>query len=239
MVDKAGAGYSLVASSTGYAGAVSSSFTVIPAEADRLVVTGGSIPSGPASEAALLGPVTVERQDAYGNAVTAGTTPVSLSSSPTATGRFAAEADGARVSTVTIPEGSASASFFYGDTKAGPATITLDAPGLAAPAPIAATITAAAPHGLLFAAISPDVEKNRPITPAVTVHVLDAFGNQTDALEQVTLASNCSIKNTLAEASPGVISFPDLQIAGKASGCTLTATSGTLAPATSNPFNAY
>lgn len=239
MVDKAGAGYTLVASSAGYAGADSSSFTVIPAAADRLVVTGGNFLSGPASASALLGPVTVERQDAYGNAVTAGATAGSLSSSSTATGIFAATSDGPRINTVTIPEGSASASFFYGDTKAGTATITLDAPGLAAPAPLTATITAAAPHGLLFAAIGPDVQKNRPITPAVTVHVLDAFGNQTDALAQVTLTSNCIIKGTRAEASPGIVSFPDLEIAGKASGCTLTATSGTLAPATSNPFNAY
>ncbi|MFJ6159001.1 hypothetical protein ACIQF8_18495 [Pseudarthrobacter sp. NPDC092184] len=237
-INKAGAGYTLIASSAGYAGAVSSNFTVIPAAADKLVLTAGSHLSGPASSAALLGPVTVERQDAYGNAVTAGTTPVSLSSSAAGTGVFAATANGTPAGTVTIPAGSASASFFYGDTKAGTPSLTVTAPGLAAPEPVTATITAAAPAKLVFAAISPDVEKNKPITPAVTVHVLDTFSNPTDALVQVALTSPCSIKGILPLSSPGAVSFPDLEVAGKATGCTLTATSGTLVPATSNAFNA-
>jgi hypothetical protein len=238
-INKAGAGYTLVASSAGYAGAVSSNFTVIPAAAEKLVLTAGSHLSGPASSAALLGPVTVERQDAYGNAVTAGTTPVSLSSSSVETGVFAATANGTPAGTVTIPAGSASASFFYGDTKAGMPSLTVTAPGLAAPEPVTASITAAAPAKLVFAAISPDVEKNKPIIPAVTVHVLDTFSNPTDALVQVALTSPCSIKGILPLSLPGAVSFPDLEVAGKATGCTLTATSGTLVPATSNAFNAY
>ncbi|MEW1918560.1 hypothetical protein [Pseudarthrobacter oxydans] len=238
-INKAGAGYTLVASSTGYAGTVSGSFTVIPAAAVKLVLTAGNHPAGPASSAALLGPITVERQDAYGNAVTAGSFSISLSTSSTATGIFAATANGARINTATVPAGSASASFFYGDTKAGTPTLRLSAPGLASPEPITATISAAAPAKLVFTAISPDVEKNKPITPAVTVHVLDAFDNQTDALARVTLASHCSIKGTLPFVSPGAVSFPELEIAGKATACTLTATSGSLAPATSTPFNAH
>ncbi|RKO25383.1 hypothetical protein D7Z96_06135 [Pseudarthrobacter phenanthrenivorans] len=238
-ITKSGAGYTLTASSPGYLDATTSSFTVLPAAATKLVITAGTTLAGSASASALLGPVTVERQDAYGNPVTAGSIPVSLSTSSGATGIFAATANGPAVTAVTIAAGSASASFFYGDTKAGTAAIALAAPGLAAPAGISATITAAAPARLRFDAIGPDVEKNKPITPAVTVHILDALGNQTDALAQVTLGSHCSIKGVQPVATAGSVAFPALEIAGKGTGCTLTASSGTLEPATSNVFSAY
>lgn len=238
-INRAGAGYTLTASSPGYAGAVSSTFTVVPAEASRLIVTSGAALTGPASSAATLGPVTLQRQDAYGNAVTVGTSSVSLATSSAGATIFAAMANGAKASKVTIPAGFSSASFFYGDTKAGTATITAASLGLAAPAPVTATITAAAPGRLKFDAIPAVVPKNAPITPPVTVHVLDVFGNPADSSSQVILQSNCSIKGTLTRAAAsGAAAFADLEIAGKASGCVLTASSGSLATDTSNPFNA-
>ncbi|MCQ6271202.1 hypothetical protein M8J71_11995 [Pseudarthrobacter sp. R1] len=238
-INKAAAGYTLIASSPGYAGAVSSTFTVVPAAASKLTVTSSAALTGPASSAAILGPVTLQRQDAYGNAVTAGISSVSLATSSAGATIFAAAANGAKISTVTIPAGSSSASFFYGDTKAGTATITAASQGLAAPAPVTATITAAAAGRLKFDAIPAVVLKNTPITPPVSVHVLDAFGNPVDNSAQVMLQSNCTIKGTLTRAaSSGLAAFPDLEIAGKASGCVLTASSGTLATDTSNPFNA-
>ncbi|WP_163161599.1 hypothetical protein [Arthrobacter sp. Alg241-R88] len=238
-INKAGSGYTLIASSPGYAGAVSSAFTVVPAAASKLIVTSGAVLTGAASSAATLGPVTLQRQDAYGNAVTAGTSSVSLATSSAGATIFAATANGAKISTVTIPAGSSSASFFYGDTRAGTAAITAASQGLAAPAPVTATITAAAPGRLTFDAIPAVVLKNTPITPPVTVHVLDAFGNRVDSSAQIMLQSNCTIKGTLMRAaSSGLAAFPDLEIAGKASGCVLTANSGTLATDTSSPFNA-
>lgn len=237
-INKAGTGYTLLASSPGCAGVGSSSFAVTPAAASKLVVMSGSTLSGPASSDALLGPVTVQRQDAYGNAVSVGTTAVTLSTTSTSTGTLAATANGTGVTTITIPAGSASASFFYGDTKAGTATITAAAPGLAAPVPVMATITAATPGRLKFDAIPAVVLKNAPINPPVTVRILDGFGNQTDRAAQVTLQSACSIKGTLTKTSTsGEAVFSDLEIAGKASGCTLTATSGMLATDTSTSFN--
>jgi hypothetical protein len=238
-LNKAGAGYTLVASSPGYAGAVSNSFTVTPAVASKLVVTSGATLAGPASSAALLGPVTLERQDAFGNPVTSGDTSVTLSTTSTATGTFAATANGNRITTVTIPVGSASASFFYGDSKAGMATVTAAATGLTAPQPVTATISAAPAGKLQLSAIPSVVLKNANITPAVTVSIQDAFGNPVASMAQVTLTSNCSIKGTLTvTAAAGTATFPDLHIAGKATGCVLTATSGTLATATSSSFNA-
>jgi hypothetical protein len=140
---------------------------------------------------------------------------------------------------VTIPAGSSSASFFYGDTKAGTATITAASPGLTGPVPVTATITAAAAGKLTFDVIAAIVPKNTPITPSVAVRVLDAFGNPTDSPGQVTLYSNCSTKGTVIRAlSAGAATFPDLEITGKAAGCTLTASSGTLPTTTSTAFDA-
>ncbi|MGX5714794.1 hypothetical protein [Arthrobacter sp. MAHUQ-56] len=238
-IDKAGAGYTLAASSTGYSGAVSTGFSVSPAAATKLVVTAGSSLAGTASSAALLGPVTLQRQDAYGNPVTAGTTAISLASS-SATGSFSASANGAKATSVSIAAGAVSASFFFGDTKAGTATITAAATGLSSPAPVTASITAAAPGKLKFDAVPASVPKNVSITPPVTVHILDAFGNATDSTAAVAIQSTCTLKTTSTLTVPavsGTASFPDLQIAGKATGCTLTATSGTLAADTSNAFN--
>jgi hypothetical protein len=237
-IDKAGAGYTLIASSPGYAGIASNSFTVVPAAAAKLVATGGTVLAGPASSAATLGPVTVQRQDVYGNPVTAESADVSLAASSAATSIFAATANGPRASRVTIAAGSSSASFFYGDTKAAAATITAASPGLTAPAPITATITAASPGQLKFNAVGPSVDKNKLLTPPVTVRILDAFGNQTDSNSQISLlATNCNLKTASSmPASLGVAAFTSLEFAGKATGSMLTATSGSLT-ADSNKFN--
>lgn len=126
---------------------VGSAGNVVPTTLKEAIGAAGAAVTGPASRAAVLGPVTVQRQDAYGTAVTAGT--------------------------------------------------------------------------------------------SVTVRVLDAFGNPTDSPGQVTLQSNCTLKGTLIRAlSAGAVSFPDLEIAGKATGCTLTASSGTLTGEPSNSFSA-
>lgn len=239
-IDKAGSGYTLIASSAGYAGTVSNSFTVTPAAASKLVLTSGATLAGPASSAALLGPVTLERQDSYGNPVTTGTTSVTLSTTAATTGTFAATANSTRITGVTIPAGSASSSFFYGDTAAGTPTITVAAPALTAPQPIRVTISAGPAGKLSFDPMPAVVPKNPGYMPSVAVRVLDAHGNLTDSTAPVTvLSTTCTLKGTLTvTAVAGVAAFSDLQIAGKDSGCQLTATSGSLASTTSNSFNA-
>lgn len=238
-IDKAGAGYTLAASSAGYAGTASTSFSVVPAAASQLVVTAGSSLAGTASSAALLGPATLQRQDAYGNAVTSGTTTISLASS-SASGFFSNTANGTKTTSVAIAPGSASASFFYGDTTAGTATITAAATGLSSPTPVTATITAAAAGKLKFDTVPTSVPRNVNITPPVTVRILDAFGNATASTAAVTVQSTCVLKTTsvlTASAVSGAATFADLQFVRKSTGCTLTATSGTLASDTSNAFN--
>ena len=235
-IDKAGSGYTLAASSPNFAGAVSGAFTVVPAAASALVASGPAL-AGAASSDALLGPVTVQRQDAYGNAVTAGSTAITLSTS-SAAGFFAATAGGARITTLAIPAGSSTAAFFYGDTRAGTPAITLAAAGITPSPAITASISAAAASRLKFDALAATYPRNTNFTPAVKVHIQDAFGNATASTAAVSITSNCSIRGTLTvTATAGTASFSDLQITRKASSCTLTASSGTLAGDTSTPFS--
>jgi hypothetical protein len=96
-----------------------------------LVFTSAAV-SGAASSTANLGPITVQMRDAGNNPVNApaGGTLVTLSSNSTGTAVFSATAGGAALTQVTIPAGSSSASFFYGDTKAGTPTLTAAAGGV-------------------------------------------------------------------------------------------------------------
>jgi hypothetical protein len=144
--------------------------------------------SGPASVAATLGPVTVTRQTAGGVAVVspAGGTAVGLTSTSTGTVRFALTSGGASVTAVTIPEGSSSVSFYYGDTKAGAPVIS--ASGSLAGATQAQTVTAATPS-LAFSTCTSPATKNATFTTAVTRTGADAFGNTTGtAAVTVTLS---------------------------------------------------
>lgn len=239
-INKAGAGYSLLASSPGYAGAVSTGFTVTPAAASKLVITNPASIAGIASASANIGPITVERQDAYGNPVTTGSTTVTLASNSTGTKVFAATAGGATVTTVTIPAGSASASFFYGDQKAGSPNLTVTAAGLSADSK-PATISPAAASQLVFGQQPTNTIIRATIAPAVTVLILDQFGNQTLSAASVSIAKTDNQGNmtgTLTKtAVNGVATFSDLAITGHVVGITLTASSAGLPPVISSSFN--
>lgn len=233
-VNKAGTGYTLVASSPGYAGTVSSAFTVTPAAATQLVVTGPA--TGTASSTATIGPFAVQRQDAYGNPVITGSTAVTLASNSAGTKVFALTSGGATVASATIPAGASSASFFYGDTKAGTARITLGSTLTSQPVDV--TITPAAPSTLAFGPGPIAPVKNVTITPAVIVSILDGFGNLTTSTASVTLQSICNLKGTLTHsATGGVASFATLVFNGNGTNCTIVANSGSLPSVTSNSFN--
>jgi hypothetical protein len=99
--------------------------------ASKLAVISSAV-TGTASTTATLGPITVQLRDETNAAVNAptGGTIVTLSSNSTGTAVFAATSGGSTVTQVTIPAGSSSANFFYGDTKAGTPTITASSTGL-------------------------------------------------------------------------------------------------------------
>ena len=183
-IHTAGTGYTLVASSGGYSNVATTSFTVTAAAATQLVVTSPASVTGVASATASIGPVTVERRDAYGNPTTAGSTTVTLTASSGGTGLFAAAAGGPGITSVNIAAGLASTAFYYGDTKSGSRPFT--ATGLGEPLTVPVEITAAAPSHLKFGTISSPVPKNGF---SVTVWILDAFENQTQSTATVALTS--------------------------------------------------
>jgi hypothetical protein len=137
------------AASTGNGAAVATPDDATATEPDRAVTTGTvaitSAPAtGSASSTADLGPINVQLQDASGATVPAAVpTTVVLTSTSTGTAVFAATRRGAALSTVTIPAGSSSVSFFYGDTEAGTPTVTAAVAGLT-PATQVEVVTAAA-----------------------------------------------------------------------------------------------
>src|SRR5205823_2469602 len=89
------------------------------------VITSTAV-SGGVSATATLGPIAVQEQDQFGNPVNAGVSGEAVTLSSTAgTGVFSATSGGSNITTVTIPNGSSSTTFFYGDTKAGTPTITV------------------------------------------------------------------------------------------------------------------
>jgi type II secretory pathway pseudopilin PulG len=97
----------------------------------KLVITSQSI-SGTATSSATLGPVTIQQQDATGNPLPASGLGlvVTLSSNSAGTAAFSATSGGPSVTSITIPGGQSSVSFYYGDTKAGTPTISGFATGI-------------------------------------------------------------------------------------------------------------
>ena len=135
--------------------------------------------TGAASTTAARGPFTVQSRDQYGNASVAptGGVVVSLSSASTGTTVFAATASGTATTSVTIAAAASTASFYYGDTRAGTAAITVSSTGLTG-ATQNATITGASPSALVFstAAVTGAASSTAARGP-YTAQLRDTFGN--------------------------------------------------------------
>ncbi|GAB3548625.1 hypothetical protein GCM10027404_12840 [Arthrobacter tumbae] len=164
---------------------------------------------------------------------------ISLSSNSTGVRVFSGTSNGASVTSVTIPAGSSTVSFYYGDTKAGIPTITTAGPGLSG-ATQTATITAAAPKRLIFGQQPTDAPKGVIIAPAITALVVDDFGNQTVSTAQVTISKTSNQGsvggNVIENAINGVATF-NISISGPSQQYTLELTSpGLTASPLSNPF---
>jgi hypothetical protein len=133
-IDKAARNYQLVVTSSvtpALTSPTGNSFDVTAGAASQLVFTSSPL-TGPASSAANLGPVTVQEEDAAGNAVDAGSggVNVSLSANPSSGAVFSGSSGGSSVTSVTIPAGSAAASFYVGDSNNGSPVVTASATGL-------------------------------------------------------------------------------------------------------------
>ncbi|HEY8820728.1 MAG TPA: hypothetical protein VIM49_02080, partial [Dermatophilaceae bacterium] len=140
--------YSLTATT----GSVRATFTLTnsPGAATTFAITSAPV-TGPASATATLGPITVQRQDLYGNPVSApaGGTEVTIASDSSGTSVFATTLAGTSVTSILIPSGKSSATFYYGDSAPGSPVITIGPvdqrhpEGTILAAPIPTTITAA------------------------------------------------------------------------------------------------
>ncbi len=216
-IDKAAAGYTLSATSSGLTSATSSAFTISAATADRFAITSTAV-SGTASASPTLGPITVAIRDPFGNAVNApgGGTVVNLASNSTGTARFATTSGGTTITTVTIPAGSPSVDFFYGDTKSGAPTITVS--GALASATQGAMITAgtATKFAITSTAISNGAASISASLGPFTVTRQDALGNPAlGGALTVTLASSSAgpayLSGTLGATTTSAVTIPSGQ----------------------------
>ena len=167
----------------------------------KLIFTTGPV-SGSASSSATLGLITVEQEDAFGNIATSGSpTTVNLTST-SAGASFAVTSGGAAITSVTIPGSYSTATFYYGDTKAGTPTITAAATGLTS-ATQQETITALAGTQLGVSAFSGTASASA--TNAFTVTLEDTFGNATTKASATTvnLTSNSAGTHEFAATSGG------------------------------------
>ena len=131
--------------------------------------------SGQAMSSASLGPITVQEQDSFGNPTTTAET-ITLSSSSAGPYIFNTTLNltsPTGSTTVNIPSGQSSVTFYYGDTKAGSPLIT--ASGSLTSATQTETITAAALSSLTLSPSTPTPTAGTVFSVSLTA--LDQYGN--------------------------------------------------------------
>ena len=187
-------------SNSGVTSATSSSFVVSPAPAAKLVFT-TSAQTGVASANANLGVITVQEQDPFGNPVNGAAT-VNLAS--TSSGSICSNSGGTTpITSVTIPAGSSTASFYYGDTVAGDPMITASSNGLA-PATQVETVNPAPASKVVFTSSPFTAAQSANATDPFTVSLEDPFGNLTTSGTNTTVnLSSSSGTGRFAKTSGG------------------------------------
>jgi hypothetical protein len=228
-VETAGTGYRLSATSGALPEALSDAFAIAPGPDARLGFTlqpGDHVAGDNFSTAVAV-------QDAYGNATgSAASITLGLSGAPLfgTTGSLAASSGLASFSGLSVQ-------------KAGSGYQLTAASGSLQPAismPFA--ITAAAPVALAFAVQPRDGTAGQTWTPAVSVAILDRFGNQAGTSNAISLelhddAGSAALSGTTSTAAAsGLAAFADLNVQRAGSGYTLLASAPPLLPATSAPF---
>jgi hypothetical protein len=238
------AGTPMITAAAGGLTSATQNQTVVAAAVSQLLITSAPL-SGSASSTASLGPVTVQAKDQFGNLAIApaGGTAVTLSSSSAGTKIFAASLSGTSVTTVTIPVGTSSTTFYYGDTRAGTPTITVSRAGVtSASQPV--TVLPAVAAKLVFGQQPTSTVRGATLSPAVTARILDQFNNLTTSTAPVTItiATN-PVGGTLngtkvVSAVAGVATFSTLNITAPAAGTgyTLQISATGLTGATSSGF---
>jgi hypothetical protein len=236
-LDKAGSGYTLQATDGNYGGVVSSAFSITPGAAHHLAF--GVAPSNATAGIAMNPTVQVRVLDPFSNLVTTDNSnvTVALGTNP---------AGGTLSGTLTMPAVNGVATFSNLSLDKAAAGYTLQATDgtLSAATSSSFSITPAAAHHLAFGVAPSNTTAGVAMNPAVTVRVLDQFGNLviTDTSSvTVALASNPAggtLSGTLTMAAVnGVATFSNLSLDKAAAGYTLQASDGSLGTATSGTFS--
>jgi hypothetical protein len=224
--------FTLSASDAALTGATSNNFTLNPAAASKLAFS--QQPSTTTAGQAIAPAVTVQVQDQFGNVVTTDTSNVSIAISS------GGVLSGASTTTVAAVAGVATFNNLV-PTKTGTFTLSASDGALTGTTSNNFTVNPAAASKLAFNQQPSSTTAGQAIVPAVTVQVLDQFGNvvATDtsnvsiAISSGGVLSGASTATVAAVA--GVATFSNL-VPTKAGTFTLSASDGTLTGATSNNF---
>jgi hypothetical protein len=241
-IDKAGTGYTLTASSAGLTGATSSSFDITARTTNQLSLETASDGSGILISAQSLtagagGSVTVYaiERDASGIFIAnvAGTWSL-------------ANITGGLVSSELIPSGDSKSAVFTASNLAGSATIHVVWDGMSADSGTITVIAGTATKLIFTTQPGASSLGGVAFTTQPVVTVEDANNNPvTSPSVSITLAIGTNPSGgtlTISGGNPvsstnGVAAFSGVSIDKVGSGYTLTATGGSLTPATSNTFN--
>ncbi|MFL5346830.1 MAG: S8 family serine peptidase [Hyalangium sp.] len=210
-INKAGAGYTLVASSTGLTSAASSAFNITPGAASKLAFL--TQPSNTGAGAAITPAVQVAIVDAQGNA-TASTANVTL-----ALGTNPSSGTLGGTTTVAAVGGVATFSNLTLNRPGTGYTLSATSTGLTSAASAAFTIVPGAPYRAAITRQPTNTVAGATITPSVQVTLLDSAGNVST---QATNAVSVSIGNnpaggtlsgtTTVNAVNGVATFANLSV---------------------------
>src|SRR5688572_16356660 len=234
ILDKAGAGYTLVATSGSLAAATSTSFSNVAAAASQLSFT--TPPPASATSGQPLAPQPVlQLRDAFGNAV--GQAGVVVSA---AVGSGSATLGGSTTATTSAAGTATFANLSL--TGSGSVTIDFTAPGLTSAVSSTIAVSAAGPTGLaIVTQPSAAAQSGVPFPVQPAVQLRDAAGNQVGTAGvpiTATLASGPAggalSGGTVAQtAAGGTATFTNLGITGPAGSYTIQFSGPGLSPVTS------
>lgn len=238
-IDKAGTGYTLVATSSEITPTTSEAFNITPAAANKL---GFYVqPSQTAAGSTISPAVKVSVQDQFGNIITSdNSTSITLSiqNNPSGGNLFGTK-------TKTVASGIATFDDLSIDKVATGYTLLATAEGLTLATSDAFSITPATAYKLKFVVQPTTTEARVIITPSIKVEVVDIWENRvtSDNATQITIAfqnnpSGATLLGTKTKTvSAGLATFDNLSVDFIGSGYTLVASAPYLQPATSESFD--
>jgi uncharacterized Zn ribbon protein len=232
-LDKAGSGYTLVASASGLTSATSDEFYITAASAATSLIT--AVPTSIDADGVTTSTITVQLKDVNGNNLNSGGDMVALAADLGTLGSVTNNGNGTYTATLTST------------TTTGTATITgtLNTGAITDTATVTLTpVVADATNQLVFTVLPSSAEASAVISPAIKVQVQDADGNLiTNATDAITLAIGSSsggailAGTTSVGAVGGEATFSNISIDTAGSDYTLVASASGLTSATSANFN--